>query len=38
MTKMGVLGYEPAATLDTLERSVAWYREHRGDPVSNELR
>jgi UDP-glucose 4-epimerase len=38
ITKMRQLGYEPAVTLDEgLERTVAWYREHRNDVVGNEL-
>lgn len=38
ITKMRTLGYEPAVSLDDgLARTVAWYSEHRGDDVVNEL-
>lgn len=38
ITKMRSLGYRPEVSLDDgLERTVAWYREHCGDAVSNEL-
>jgi UDP-glucose 4-epimerase len=38
ITKMRTLGYAPAVALDEgLERTVAWYREHRNDVVDNQL-
>ena len=38
ITKMRQLGYEPAVDSDEgLERTVAWYLEHRNDVVGNEL-
>jgi UDP-glucose 4-epimerase len=38
ITKMRNLGYAPAVLLnDGLERTVAWYREHSGDVVTNDL-
>lgn len=38
ITKMRNLGYRPAVGLDEgLERTVAWYREHKDDAVSNDL-
>ena len=36
--KMRRLGYRPAVNLDEgLKRTAAWYLEHRGDAVSNDL-
>ena len=38
ITKIRALGYEPEVTLDDgLARTVAWYREHAGDAVGNDL-
>jgi UDP-glucose 4-epimerase len=38
ITKMRGLGYDPTVTLDEgLQRTVAWYLEHRNDTVGNEL-
>ena len=37
ITKLRALGYQPAVNLDDgLERTIAWYREHRDD-VTNDL-
>lgn len=38
ITKMRGLGWSPVTNLDEgLERTVAWYREHRNDKPANEL-
>ena len=38
ITKLRAIGYQPAVNLDDgLERTVAWYREHREAFVSNKL-
>lgn len=38
ITKMRRLGYQPSVTLDEgLERTAAWYLEHREDVVRNDL-
>jgi UDP-glucose 4-epimerase len=38
ISKMRALGYRPTVSLDEgLERTAAWYLEHRGDVVENEL-
>lgn len=38
VTKMRGLGWSPRVSLDDgLERTVAWYREHRDDKPANDL-
>lgn len=38
ISKMRSLGYEPEVNLDEgLARTIEWYRQHRGDSVTNEL-